>query len=147
MKDNEVITAIAEKLEQLAKEGLLAQSGYHPLDVVVRDKTDQLQVHTFPGGDADDVVTYLKQYLQTEGSGSREVYLTLDCVAEENQGTTLHDVLVIIHCQLGRGFRVGIIEYETTSNPLQKKAVTWNNLYWQHNLKNLGTELYALLMD
>ena len=142
---DDVITVISDKLDQLAKEGQLAKFGYQPLDVITRDTHGKLHVHTFPGVDADEVVAYLKQYLHGEGAGSLESYLVIDCVAGERQGTTLSDILVIIHCQADRGFRVGLIEYEAASNPLHKKLINWNNTYWRRTMAALGTEVYNAL--
>lgn len=141
MDPADVIEIVTNKLNQLAATGQLAELGYAPLDVITRDNAGALYVQSFPRAHLEEVLDYLKFYLQEKRTNVREVFLVTDCYTDPTLGTTLSDVVVIVHCRANNKVSVGLIEYDPRSNPLIKKEVNWTNPHWREHMSALGQTL------
>jgi hypothetical protein len=145
MAATKVVKMVTDKLEQLAAQGRLAEWGYTPLEVIVRDNTGVLHLHPFPRATLEDVVDYLKFFLPEKRTNMGEIFLVTDCYTDSTLGTTLADAIVIIHCQTNQRFSVGLIEYDPGSNPFIHKEVNWNNPFWIEQMSAVGQTLCSYL--
>jgi hypothetical protein len=140
MNTIDVIEIVTNKLDRLAATGQLAESGYAPLDVITRDNAGALHVQPFPRARLEEVLDYLVFYLQEKRRDVREIFLVTDCYSDPTLGTTLSDVVVIVHCRAIE-VKVGLIEYNPRSNPLLRKEVNWTNPHWYQQMSALGQTL------
>lgn len=141
MDITDVIEIVTNKLDRLATSGQLAEFGYNPIDAITRDIAGVLYVQSFSRARLEEVVEYLIFYLQEKRGDVRELFLVTDCYTDPTLGTTLSDVVVIVHCRANNQVRVGLIEYDPRSNPLIKKAANWSNLPWHQQMSALGLTL------
>lgn len=147
MDTTDVIEIVTNKLDRLAATGQLARSGYAPLNVITRDNAGAVHVQPFPRAHLEEVMDYLMFYLQEKRKNIQEVFLVTDCYTDPTLGTTLSDVVVIVHCRADNKVRIGLIEYDPHSNPLLKKEVNWTNPHWHQHMSALGLTLSRQLSE
>ncbi|GIK42119.1 MAG: hypothetical protein BroJett011_59520 [Chloroflexota bacterium] len=143
--DERMVSHITDKLGDLAKQGQLRVRGYLSPELLFITESNQLKAQTFAGVPIDEIRDYLKGYLALKAQQIREACLVIDCYTEPGQETTLSDVVVIIHCSKDAAYKVGIIEYDSNSNPVIQKPINWQNIYWQKSMLPLARELLACL--
>ena len=145
MMDQKIEKAIFAKLNQLSQEGTLATKGYTSPEIIVLDGEGKVQAQTLIRAPTEEAANYLQEYLHLVGASSiiKEACLVLDCYAESGQGTTLPDIIVILHGAAKGGYEVGIIEYDAQSSPLITKPINWQDRFWSRSMAPLGRKIFS----